>query len=338
MIFTSIITAPRAGSVASVLLAWLFCGVGSALAAGYERLVVPASGGEPAIQAMVWSPCAGAPNTAQVGPYAIRGVPHCAIVGDSLPLVVISHGQGGTYLGHHDTAVALADAGFVVVTFNHPGDTFGDDSATQQLGIFESRPRDVSRVISYMVKNWRSRQHLDTGSIGVFGFSRGGYTALALAGAVPSLPTSARRLCGHWWSYAMSLCRQIRGDDARLKPRADPRIRAAVVVDPLNLFDAAGLKPVRVPVQLWASEKGGAGVTPAYVAAIRSALPRSPEYRVAAGAGHFAYLAPCPPALKASASEICTDPEGFDRAGWHRTMNAAVTRFFRQHLKSTARK
>jgi predicted dienelactone hydrolase len=31
-----------------------------------------------------------------------------------LPLLVMSHGTGGSTLGHFDTAVALADAGFVV--------------------------------------------------------------------------------------------------------------------------------------------------------------------------------------------------------------------------------
>ena len=36
----------------------------------------------------------------------------------SLPLVVMSHGTGGSFLGHFDTAMALADAGFVVVAMN----------------------------------------------------------------------------------------------------------------------------------------------------------------------------------------------------------------------------
>lgn len=326
---------PRTARAASALLASLLASAsGSALAAGYGRVAVPAAGPDPAIQAMVWSPCASPPKTAQLGPYVIRGIPDCAIAGSSLPLVVISHGQGGTFLGHHDTAAALADAGFVVVALNHPGDTFGDDAAAQDLEIFESRPRDASRVISFMLEDWPGHHRLDAGSVGVFGFSRGGYTALALAGAVPDLAASRRRHCGQWWSYAMSLCREMTRKAARVGPRADPRLRAVVVVDPLNLFDGVGLKPVRLPVQLWASEHGGEGVAFEHIEAIRSALPRVPDYHVARGAGHFAYLAPCPPAFKASAPELCDDPPGFDRATWHRTMNSAVTAFFRQHLQS----
>jgi predicted dienelactone hydrolase len=335
MIFKSIAMPPRAAWIVKVMLACLFTGLGgNTLAAGYERLEVPAAGADPAIQVMVWSPCASAAKSAQLGPYVVRGIQGCAIVGNALPLVLISHGQGGSYLGHHDTAAALADAGFVVVALNHPGDTFGDDSAAQDLKIFESRPRDASRVISFMLKDWPSRHHLDPRSVGVFGFSRGGYTALALAGAIPSLPASGRRLCDHWWSYALSLCREMTRKSARLNPQVDPRIRAAMVLDPLNLFDGAGLKSVRIPVQLWASEEGGDGVALAHVEAIRSALPRPPEYHVAKGAGHFAYLAPCPPAFKASAPKLCEDPPGFDRTAWHRTMNAAVAAFFKQHLQA----
>lgn len=40
--------------------------------------------------------------------------------GDKLPLVVVSHGRGGDSVGLHDTAEALADAGFVVAAINHP--------------------------------------------------------------------------------------------------------------------------------------------------------------------------------------------------------------------------
>lgn len=112
----------------------------------------------------------------------------------------------------------------------------------------------------------------------------------------------------------------------------DPRIRAAVVADPLNLFGAASFRSVKVPVQLWASELGGDGVELSHVTAIKSQLPHTPDFHVARKAGHFAYLSPCPAELKQSAKEICTDPEGFDRAEWHRKMNADVVAFFKTHL------
>lgn len=44
---------------------------------------------------------------------------HCArgeglpISGDKLPLVVVAHGRGGSFVNFHDTAETLADAGFI---------------------------------------------------------------------------------------------------------------------------------------------------------------------------------------------------------------------------------
>ena len=305
-------------------------------ASGFQVLNVPAANGSAEIRAIVWTPCTQPPAAVPLGPYIIQGVRNCAIAGRSLPLVIISHGQGGSYLGHHDTASALADAGFVAVSFNHLGDSFEDDGAAQQLGIFESRPRDVSRVISFMLSNWPHRQQLDPGAIGVFGFSRGGYTALALAGATPSVATSAERFCHPWWSFVISLCRQLDAGNARIMPQADSRVRAVVVVDPLNLFAADGIHKVRIPVQLWASEMGGDGVALEHVENIRSALRQPPEYRVAQGAGHFAYLAPCPPEFKQSEATLCKDPGGFNRERWHHEMNTAIIAFFQQRLRNQA--
>jgi predicted dienelactone hydrolase len=183
-----------------------------------------------------------------------------------------------------------------------------------------------------MTLQWQHRDCLDSNAIGVFGFSRGGYTALALAGAVPSTLAAAKHLCGHWFSIVDSLCRQLKTEGAQIHPQADPRICAAVVVDPLNLFDARGLQSVRIPVQLWASEQGGDGVALTQVKSIREALPQMTEYHIARGAGHFAFLAPCSPELKKKIPSICIDPNGFDRAAWHLSMNAAVVKFFKQKL------
>jgi predicted dienelactone hydrolase len=306
-------------------------------AGGIATISIPAIGTEPELQAMIWSPCAKAPAAIQMGPFTLQGVSNCEVSGNALPLIVISHGKGGSMIGHHDTATALANAGFVVASLSHPGDSFGDQAATENLAVFESRPRDMSRLISYMTKDWPQRQRLNPEAIGVFGFSRGGFTALSLIGAVPNVAASAQRFCGPWWSFVIGMCRQLKSDGMKVRSMPDARIRAAVVVDPLDMFDAASFKNVRVPVQLWASELGGDGVELAHIQQIKAQLPQKPEFQVARGAGHFAYLAPCPGALMKVAKEICEDPKGFDRAAWHKKMNVDVTAFFQKNLPLTAK-
>ncbi|MCC6930947.1 MAG: prolyl oligopeptidase family serine peptidase [Gemmatimonadaceae bacterium] len=269
-----------------------------------------------------------------MGPYLVRATKDCPVAGRSLPLVIISHGQGGTRLGHHDTATALADAGFLVASFNHPGDTFGDDALASEVGIFESRPADVSRVITHMLEQWKDRQLVDAQSIGVFGFSRGGYTALALVGAEPSRSASAERFCGSWRSFLIPFCRKLGNEAVRLTARADSRVKAVVAVDPLNLFSASSLKGVKAPVQLWASELGGDGVALAHTQLIQRWLPTPPEYHMAKGAGHFVFLAPCPEELRKEARRICEDPSGVSRESWHASMNRAVAAFFTRTLRT----
>ena len=84
---------------------------------------------------------------------------------------------------------------------------------------------------------------------------------------------------------------------------------------------------------MWVRSTGD-GVQLAHVEAVRASAPGVREYRVARGAGHFAYLVPCPPEWRESAGKICKDPAGFDRARWHQAMNADVVRFFSQQLRS----
>jgi predicted dienelactone hydrolase len=311
----------------------LFCaGLKLAHAAGLSNTVVAATGQERAIEVLVWSPCASNASSIPIGPYIVQATEDCPISGRSLPLVVISHGQGGSRLGHHDTATALADAGFLVASFNHPGDSVGDDSSSSKVGIFKSRPADVSRVITHMLDHWKDRQFIQAQSIGVFGFSRGGYTALALVGSEPSLAASAERFCGAWRSILIPLCRNLRSDTAALSPKADPRVRSIVAIDPLNLFGASSFKAVKASVQLWASELGGAGVELAHVQLIERWLPTPPEYQVVRGAGHFAFLAPCTEKFRKEVPRICEDPSGFDRERLHQSMNQVVAAYFKRTL------
>ncbi|WP_454909393.1 alpha/beta hydrolase family protein [Variovorax gossypii] len=298
-------------------------------AAGFSFIDVPADKDGPALQGAVWSPCDGPAATITLDTLVIAGARNCPVAGAALPLVVVSHGTGGSFLGHHDTDAALADAGFVVAAISHPGDNFRDLSRQGYLSAFATRPEDMKRLVDYMVTAWPGRAKLDPERIGFFGFSRGGYTGLAAIGAVPNYKLR-EDLCPP--ESKVPLCGEIRRNEMPPLPRRDPRIKAAVIVDPLSAFDAKGLKDVTVPIQLWGSAYGGDGVLPHHVEELLRDLPIPPEWHLAANAGHFAFLAPCSPALAKSAPEICTDAPGFDRVAFHADFDAQVVGFFKRYL------
>ena len=86
--------------------------------------------------------CSESPGEINLGKITLPAVKNCPISGDKLPLVVVSHGRGGSFVGHHDTAETLADAGFVVAAINHPGDTTFDRfvPATRRPRFSSARP------------------------------------------------------------------------------------------------------------------------------------------------------------------------------------------------------
>jgi predicted dienelactone hydrolase len=67
------------------------------------------------------------------------------VVGGNHPLIVLSHGTGGLYSSHYDTALILAHAGFVVAALTHPQDNSHDGSRATDL---PARPRQLRNLIS----------------------------------------------------------------------------------------------------------------------------------------------------------------------------------------------
>ena len=296
-------------------------------AAGFAFIDVPADADGPALHGAVWTPCDKPAGPIVLDALVLQGTRDCAIAGAELPLVVVSHGTGGSALGHHDTDEALADAGFIVAAINHPGDNFRDLSRQQHLSAFATRPVDLRRLVDFMLKTWPGHAKIDAGRVGVFGFSRGGYTGLVAARRVPDFSLRAGMCAGS----TSPMCEDYRRGELP-PPARDPRVKAAVIVDPFSVFDAKGLKDVTLPMQLWSSEYGGDGVAPESVAALRHDLPVAPDWHVATGAAHFAFLAPCSPAMADALPELCRDKPGFDRVAFHARFDAEVVAFFKAHL------
>ena len=166
---------------------------------------------------------------------AVNGSVH----GKALPLVVMSHGNGGSFLGHYDTAIALADAGFVVAAVTHTGDNYTDQSRGTDV---MDRPRQMSRVIDHMLSSWDGRGTIDAARVGMFGFSSGAFISLASIGGIPDFGTIApmcRQYSGDFVCQLIAKSGSVSGSSNVTAPpasaiarAADPRIKAAVMAAP----------------------------------------------------------------------------------------------------------
>jgi predicted dienelactone hydrolase len=321
---------------AIVAFALLMLSAMPAVSAGFEQIMVPDPAGA-SLEVGIWYPSEAPAARERLGLFEQTVASHGAVAGRDLPLIVMSHGSGGSFEGHYDTALALAEAGFVVAAVTHTGDNYRDQS---EFGRLENRPRHIKVLIDYMLTSWQHHEALDPSRVGMFGFSAGGFTALVALGGTPDMRTVAPHCAAHpdEWS-----CRKL--EEHKVEPSAnssrpeaswvhDPRIVAAVIASPAvgYAFSAAALSAVTVPIQLWRGDSDEILPQPNYAQAVYDRLPVKPEYHVVANAGHFAFLAPCSPALAARVPEICHDPEGFDRAAFHREFNRDVVAFFKAKM------
>ena len=320
----------RLGLAALVAAAW--SGIAHA-SVGFETASAPVPGEKP-LAVTIWYPADAPERTTPIGLYSQSVAPDVAPAGHGHPLVVISHGTGGSNTDHNDTARALAAAGFVVAAPTHTGDNVSDRSRSTRI---TERPAELSRVIDFMTRDWRGRDTLDAAHIGAFGFSSGGFTVLAAIGGEPDMTLAARHCAEHPHFYDCILQRQF-GPPPGTAPGApaavthDARIKAAVLAAPALgfVFAPAGLAKVSAPVQLWRAEWDTVLPQPYYAEVVHRLLPKA-EYHVVPAADHFDFMAPCTPALAKVAPQICVDH--IDRAAFHKTFNAAVVRFFERTLK-----
>lgn len=303
-------------------------------AAGTREIVVPADPIGPEISARLWTPCAVPPGPVKVdsggATLTIKGVKDCAPSGKGLPLILVSHGLFGDMFSHHDTAEFLADAGFAVVTLNHTQDYISSSrESVDNISSFLVRPVDIKRAITFLLSDLRASVDIDSRRIGFFGFSRGGYTGLVLAGAVPDFHAPPFPCPDEFF-----MCKQIRDNNIPDHgPGDEPRIKAFVIADPISFFpDKSSLQKATAPIQLWSSDHGGMGVRPEDVASVEKNLPNTPEFHRPSNSGHLSFQFPCSDEVAKVMSFVCTDPPGFDRADFHRKFNAQVLEFFRKNL------
>lgn len=305
-----------------------------ALAVGFQQVMVPDPEGQP-LETGIWYPSDATASSQPLALFRQTVASGGAVAGRDLPLVVISHGTGGAFSSHYDTALALAEAGFVVAAVTHTGDNYRDQSEFSRV---DQRPRHIRLLIDYLLTAWPDHDRIDPARIGMFGFSAGGFTTLVAIGGTPDLGRVGPHCAEHSGDWA---CRKLAeaGVD-RTRPAAplvwvhDPRIAAAVVAAPAiaYAFTPEGLAGITAPIQLWRGDSDDILPHPWYAQVVFDALATKPEYHVVAHAGHFAFLAPCSAPLAAMVPDICRDPPGLDREAFHRDFNASVAAFFKAHL------
>lgn len=263
------------------------------------------------------------------------------------PLLIMSHGYGGSWRNLNWLAQQLATQGYVVAAPDHPGTTTFDKAPASAAQLWE-RPRDLQRMLDRLVSAPESVGKIDRQRIAALGHSLGGWTVMQLAGA----RFDSRCFLDDCRQHAeLSGCRiaQTLGiggsSNGKLdENRRDPRIRAVISLD-LGLargFTPYSLGQVNIPVLIMSagadSRELPASLESGYLT--RYIPPRWLRYVHVTGATHFSFMQLCKPGatmlIEAEApgeSVVCRDGAFANRRDIHRVILTEISIFLQRALK-----
>ena len=259
------------------------------------------------------------PETEQkLGEFTLQAALSGDFADGTFPLVVISHGGGGSHLLYRNLAAHLARNGFVVICPEHSGNNRNNNELANTDRLLAERPRQLRLAIDSISNEKIFAEHLRPNDVAIIGHSIGGYTALACAGARPT-----------------AFPHEITGDNSLTDSFKDDRVKALVLLAPATGWfrNPNALDEVQVPILMLTGERDT--VTPPFHAEIlQKGLPETTllEHHVIPNAGHFSFLAPFPEFRVSPQFAPSQDPPGFDRPAFHRQLNPQVLRFLRQYL------
>ncbi len=185
------------------------------------------------------------------------------------PVIVFSHGFGSVRTDMRYLAEHLASHGYIVVALEHPGSNathtdlaIKNNTRLLQPQEFLERPKDISFVLDELEKlNQKPNQPLQ-GKIAadnamVIGYSFGGGTALAIAGAELQLENLKQRCKKNVTGLSLGETLQCVAQElpANRYQLGDSRIKRAIALSPTTslIFGKNGLSKLQVPTLIWAA-------------------------------------------------------------------------------------
>jgi predicted dienelactone hydrolase len=316
-------------SFAALVLA--ACCAGAHAQVGLRRLTWPgpAGSGED-IQAAAWYPTSAHAQAMRFGPLEMTVAPGAPLPAQRRPLVVISHGAGGSEWAQAWLAQALAARGYLVVALRHAHDNQDDRSLQGSPAYFALRAAQVSRLLDALLADPGWTSAIDTQRIAVIGHSAGGATVLALAGA----RVDAQRLAAHCGPDGpgrkddAAFC-AMGGERRGMPPAAasapgDARVRAVVAAVPVAaMFDPASLAAIDVPLMVENSARDEVLNPRHHGESVCKAHPQA-QCTLTPGAGHGAF----------TQAELGrgNDQPGFDKTTYQRGAAQRLAAFLDQAL------
>lgn len=261
------------------------------------------------------------------------------------PLVLVSHGTGGNRQSLAWLCAGLAQQGFMVAAVDHFGNTF-DNPIPKEFVTFWQRPLDISFVLTQLLNHKTLPGRIDTRNIFAAGFSLGGYTSLALAGAKLDLDALLKFIETPQGKKAVDIPEmpglinvikdpQISEEFKRAPDLRDQRIKAVFAMAPAlgyGFTSKAQVSAITIPVFIVGAKADSMAPVATNAAHFKKLLPQAGYYVTEAKAGHYVFLNEGTEEMKKQAPIFFRDVEGVDRKQIHDRVIALAVQFFKSNL------
>ncbi len=267
------------------------------------------------------------------------------------PLILLSHGTGGSAAQLAWLATALARAGFIAAAVDHPGNNSTESYTAEGFLLWWERATDISEVLDGVLKDPELGPKIDVTRVGAAGFSLGGYTVMELAGAETDVSPVfdkcrvAPRSPDCFVPEMRKLDPPVQGGDellARVRKTSgeslarsaesyrDPRITAVFAIAPAlgQVLTTESLRAIRTPVSIVVGAADPIAPANENADILRANVHGAREVVLPGQVAHYTFLDTCTELGKKQLAVYCIDAPGVDRDAVHAQVSAMAVQFF----------
>jgi len=267
------------------------------------------------------------------------------------PLIVLSHGTGGSAAMMAWLGTELAAHGYIAAAVNHPGNNALEQYRPQGFVLWWERAHDLSAVIDHVLADSTFGIHVNRKRIGAAGFSLGGYTMIEIAGGITQ-PSLYKDFCNspradgiciappefpdlmRWIDEVPKMDSQSATSIAHASDSyRDPRVRAVFAIAPAAgpAFRPESLRKISIPVEIVAGTEDKNVPIGSSAQFFAREIPHA-RLMLLPGVGHYTFLATCGEFGKKSRPELCVDTPAVNRDAVHANTVQMAIEFFTKTL------
>lgn len=239
------------------------------------------------------------------------------------PVVLLSHGFGGSARMMGWFGTALARQGYVVIAVDHPGNNAVDKMTPAGASLWWNRPGDLAAALAKVKGDPLLGSQLDLRRVGAAGFSAGGFTALAATGARVDVDHMNAFCADHpedgvckpqiEFPVSAEQRKALLADPAVQTNRvtasgahAIPEVRAAFAMAPalVQAFDPASLASLRKPVHVVLGDIDQVAPPQTNGMVLGEVVPGA-EVTVLTNVAHYDFLSTCSAQGKVALPQLC---------------------------------